>query len=197
MDEKILDVRKRALSSIDPDEIANIMDEVSPWAYPQQVLYELMMHLRAALYRNLVNMFMGIELNFDRASIDKVDEVTGALASCLDEKNNILPELPENIKNMLTWLASLENKMDFYEPKLSGRVINRYMDYAGGYITEVYIREYGFAWAECSDGDVKYVIKKGDMEIGEPSVSVYKQLIGREEHMISATFNKFRSRIEN
>ncbi len=197
MDERIMDIRERALKSIDPDEVAKIMDEVSPWSYPHMVLHELMMHLRATLYRNLVNMFIGDELNFEKDSVKRVDEITDMLGECLDEKYNILPELPENIMNMLTWLATLEGKMDIYDSKLSRRIINRYMDYAGGYLMEVYIKAYGFEWVPCEDGDVRYILKKGDVEVGDPSVSVYKQLIDKEDHKISVIFEKFVERIEN
>ena len=138
MNEKLEDIRRRALLSADPDEVATIMDEVNPWDYPPMLLNELMIHLRAALYKNLASMFMGEELEFSAQYITKVDEITDKLAACLDVKGNIEPELPKEINDMLTWLAAVEGKMDIYEDKLSKRIINRYMDYAAGFITELY-----------------------------------------------------------
>ena len=124
MTQKLEDIKRRALLSDDADEVAKIMDEADPWDYPPMMLNELMMHLRAALYKNLAAMFMGEDLGFEPASIAKVDEITDRLAACLDLKGNIAPELPREINDMLTWLAAVEGKMDIYEDKLSKRIIN-------------------------------------------------------------------------
>lgn len=189
MNEKLEDIRRRALLSADPDEVATIMDEVNPWDYPPMLLNELMMHLRAALYKNLASMFMGEELEFSAQYITKVDEITDKLAACLDVKGNIEPELPKEINDMLTWLAAVEGKMDIYEDKLSKRIINRYMDYAAGFITELYRAE-GFEWAPGTDGTEKFILKRGETEVGNPAVSVYYQLIMRQDHQITAVFEK-------
>ena len=106
--EKYNNIRDRALKSGDPDEVAKIMDEMEPWDYPALGLYELVMHLRAALYKNIAHMFLGIELTFGSEDVKIVGEITDRLKENLDEKGNILPEIDEDIKNMLTWLASLE-----------------------------------------------------------------------------------------
>ena len=166
--EKYNNIRDRALKSGDPDEVAKIMDEMEPWDYPALGLYELVMHLRAALYKNIAHMFLGIELTFGSEDVKIVGEITDRLKENLDEKGNILPEIDEDIKNMLTWLASLEGEMDIYEPKRSSRIIKKYIDYAGGMLCEIYIKQLGFEWALSDDADI-YVLKDGNIEIAEPS----------------------------
>ena len=74
--EKYNNIRDRALKSSDPDEVAKIMDEMEPWDYPALGLYELVMHLRAALYKNIAHMFLGIELTFGSEDVKIVGEIT-------------------------------------------------------------------------------------------------------------------------
>lgn len=194
--EKYNNIRDRALKSSDPDEVAKIMDEMEPWDYPALGLYELVMHLRAALYKNIAHMFLGIELTFGSEDVEIVGEITDRLKANLDEKGNILPEIDEDIKNMLTWLASLEGELDIYEPKRSSRIIKRYIDYAGGMLCEIYIKQLGFEWALSNDADI-YVLKNGNIEIAEPSDCVLKQLLWNQQHNISSIYERFRKAVKD
>lgn len=192
---KLENIKLRALKQTDPDEVARIMDEADPWEYPPLMLYELMNHLRAALYANIAKMFMNEELNFSRADIEKVNKITDRISRFIDEKGAIVPELPEDVKNLFTWLASLEGKMDIYDAKTMPRIINRYIDYAGGMIAEIYKREFGCEWELCEDGDMKYILKKGDVEIADPSNAVFRQLVWKQINHIRENFAVFEKKL--